>query len=399
MPYCKRCRKTKPDSEFIGENGKEYKQCNYCRNQKKCIHGKTKGDCKLCGGTCPHGKRKAICRICNSKAYCEHNRLKTSCKDCGNDKSCIHGNQKHHCKECGTFYCEHKKDKYKCRVCNSKAYCIHNRLIQRCKICGNGKAFCKHGKKKDICVECSGTQICPHNKRKSRCIDCNGRELCPCGKYLYSCIKHKGKGVCDHEKLKSYCNICTPENFCLNCKFIVVASNDCKYKPYCVRCFCILNPESDVSIKYKLKETYVIDELKRTFTDYKFSFNRRIEGGCSKRRPDMYLDCKTHNLVIEIDENQHANYECENKRLMELFQDGGSIPLVIIRFNPDSYVDFNEEKHVSPFSYTKRGMLKVNEQEYDRRFKTFVYHIKNHIENIPKKEITEIKLFYSHVND
>ena len=35
---------------------------------------------------------------------------------------------------------------------------------------------------------------------------------------------------------------------------------------------------------------------------------------------------------VEIDENQHTNYSCENKRTMEIFNDLGRRPLVMIRF-------------------------------------------------------------------
>jgi len=46
-------------------------------------------------------------------------------------------------------------------------------------------------------------------------------------------------------------------------------------------------------------------------------------------------DLGTHILIVEIDENAHAVYDCscENKRLMELSQDVGHRPIVFIRFN------------------------------------------------------------------
>ena len=60
---------------------------------------------------------------------------------------------------------------------------------------------------------------------------------------------------------------------------------------------------------------------------------------CSKRRPDLFLDLGYQILIIEIDENQHLDYDCscENKRIMELSQDVGHKPIVFIRFNPDEY--------------------------------------------------------------
>lgn len=44
---------------------------------------------------------------------------------------------------------------------------------------------------------------------------------------------------------------------------------------------------------------------------------------CSKRRPDILIDLETHLIIIEVDENQHKGYSCENKRIMEISQDLG----------------------------------------------------------------------------
>ena len=45
-------------------------------------------------------------------------------------------------------------------------------------------------------------------------------------------------------------------------------------------------------------------------------------------------------IIIEIDENQHIDYDCscENKRMMELSQDVGHRTIIFIRFNPDKYI-------------------------------------------------------------
>ena len=55
--------------------------------------------------------------------------------------------------------------------------------------------------------------------------------------------------------------------------------------------------------------------------------------------------------AVEVDENQHTEYNttCENKRLCELYQDFGYVPIVFVRFNPDSYIDANGTKVTSCF--------------------------------------------------
>jgi hypothetical protein len=85
------------------------------------------------------------------------------------------------------------------------------------------------------------------------------------------------------------------------------------------------------------KEHYVRNYLKKEFPNIKIVFNKKIDNGCSKRRPDVRIECLTHTIIIEVDEKQHNAYTCESKRLCELFTDLGNRPLVMIRFNPDRY--------------------------------------------------------------
>ena len=49
--------------------------------------------------------------------------------------------------------------------------------------------------------------------------------------------------------------------------------------------------------------------------DEKWVFDRQVQNGCSKKRPDVLLDVSTHHIIVEIDENRHINYDttCENK--------------------------------------------------------------------------------------
>ena len=62
------------------------------------------------------------------------------------------------------------------------------------------------------------------------------------------------------------------------------------------------------------------------------TLDKRIEGGCSRYIPDIFIECLTHSVIIEVDENQHDTYDCtcENRRMMQLFEDLGSLPLILI---------------------------------------------------------------------
>ena len=94
---------------------------------------------------------------------------------------------------------------------------------------------------------------------------------------------------------------------------------------------------------YKTKENDVVNNIMKVFPDFTWVNDRKIKDGCSKRRPDLLLNMGSHIIIIEIDEYKHKYYDCscENKKLMEMSQDVGHRPIVLIRFNPDDYIDNN----------------------------------------------------------
>ena len=173
------------------------------------------------------------------------------------------------------------------------------------------------------------------------------------------------------------------------------------YKGYCVRCFINLFPNNKISRRYKIKENHVVDYIKNNIniTESKDSvtYDKAISEGCSKKRPDIFIDQLTHSIIIEVDENQHMNYTCENKRVMELFTDLGNRPLVVIKFNPDSYINKNGKKIESCFnSHTNFDVPVIkNISDWNNRLKTLKDAILDNINNIPKKEITIQKLYYN----
>ena len=215
--------------------------------------------------------------------------------------------------------------------------------------------------------------------------------------------------MCNHNKRKDQCIICTPSISCIECKsFYVDKKSNCY--PLCLACFCNKYPDHEKSTLYKIKERYLRDELRCRFPDNDINmiFDKSVEGGCSKKRPDVLIDLLLYSIIIECDECQHKNYECENKRTMQLFEDLGNRPLIIIRFNPDSY---KGDLSSSPENNTKiEGCFKpltkvedihkqkfydLNKEEWKRRVDILEEVIRGKItEDIPEKEITEIKLFY-----
>ncbi len=170
-----------------------------------------------------------------------------------------------------------------------------------------------------------------------------------------------------------------------------------KYDGYCLRCFMYQYPDKPVSRNYKTKETYVIDYLKTNFVDYKLICDKRIIGGDSYKRPDILLDLSSHNIIIEIDENQHNRYDCscENKRIMQLSSDIKHKPIVFIRFNPDKYIDASNNLIESCWKIDGNGISCIkNEVEWSKRLVSLKEQITYWLKNSTKKMIEIVQLYY-----
>jgi hypothetical protein len=135
-----------------------------------------------------------------------------------------------------------------------------------------------------------------------------------------------------------------------------------KYDGYCLFCFINLFPDKPVARNYKTKERTVVEFVLNHFPQFTWISDKKVQDGCSKRRPDLLLDLGFQVIVIEVDENQHISYDCscENKRLMEISQDVGHRPLVFIRFNPDSYVTMKNEMIKSCWRPNQKGIFIIN---------------------------------------
>ena len=207
------------------------------------------------------------------------------------------------------------------------------------------------------------------------------------------------------ETKATHCVGCKLENM-IDIKHPKCKSNWCdtrpsnKYKGYCLFCFMNLFPNEKVSRNYKTKEIAVGDYIKVEFPDMDWICDKQVNNGCSKKRPDLLLDLGYQVLIIEIDENQHNNYDCscENKRLMELSQDLNHRPIIFIRFNPDDYSD-NNKKITSCWSVNGHGICdvkKTKKSEWNERLNilkdTVNYWINE--ENKTNKTIEVIELFY-----
>ena len=205
-------------------------------------------------------------------------------------------------------------------------------------------------------------------------------------KSLY-CSQHKNEGMVDVK------NKTCKNGWCLT-------RVQEKYDGYCLFCYINMFPDKPVSRNYKTKEYAVVEFVKTTFPDLSWISDKIVNGGCSKRRPDLLLDLGYQIIIVEIDENQHIDYDCscENKRIMELSQDVGHRPIVFIRFNPDEY-EKDGTNITSCWSQNKKGLCVVKKTiktEWEERLNSLkeqiIYWI--HPDNMTSKTIEIIQLFY-----
>lgn len=208
-------------------------------------------------------------------------------------------------------------------------------------------------------------------------------------KALY-CVSHKLEGMIDvkHPSCKSsWCTTLVNE----------------KYDGYCLFCYMNLFPDKPVTHNYKTKEYAVVEHVKTKFPNHTWIADKIINGGCSKRRPDLLLDLLYQIVIIEVDENQHTDYDCscQNKRIMELSQDLGHRPIVFIRFNPDDY-EKDGTNISSCWGQDKKGICVVKKSkrdEWTQRLNALEEQINYWIkpENITNKTIETIQLFYDSI--
>ena len=292
--------------------------------------------------------------------------------------------------------CEHNRRKSRCKECDGSEICEHNKRKSQCKKCG-GSGICEHNKRKSQCKKCGGSGICEHNKRKSQCKECGGSAICEHNTQKSQCKKCGGSGICEHNKLKSQCKKCGGSALCKSpfCE----SYKKQKYNGYCLRCCIYIHPEIQVSRNYKTKETDVVQRIQLQFPELTWVADKKVQDGCSLRRPDLLLDMGTHNIIVEVDENKPADYDCscEHKRLMQISQDLYHRPIIFIRFNPDAYTNQDGISIKSCWKLNKSGIMtvmKTKEKEWIERITTLINQIQYWIINQSSKMIEIVELFY-----
>ena len=278
-----------------------------------------------------------------------------------------------------------------------KTHCAKHRTLTMLSLTGTLCAFCTTRASYNYVGEKMGIYCQMHklhgmvNVKDAKCIE-HGCMILP--SFNYSGLK---KGIyCRLHKKSSMINV--REKTCKTLYCTTQVGNN-KYDGFCLNCFMHLFPDKPVARNYKTKEKAVREYLVSSFSDLAWTFDVRLAGGKSLRRPDAVLDLSSHAIIVEVDENQHASYECtcENKRLMELSLDMDHKPLTFIRFNPDGFINAEGVSSKPCWKIDGNGILRVHKEEisaWTSRLSALREIIDYWIEYPTDKTVNVVQLFF-----
>jgi hypothetical protein len=286
-----------------------------------------------------------------------------------------------------------------------KRPCDVDVVARKCSMCDTKACYGPSGGKRKDAVFCLTHKSPEH-------VDLVNKKCTSCKKQpVFGLVGGRSLRCGDH-KLVNDVNLHNKK-----CQVCTVTSARPRYKSHadnqdiCARCFIYTYPDHKLTRVARIKERHVTDALRASLPDEivkKMILDLPIPGGCSKRRPDVYVihevDGVLYCIIVECDENQHLRYDttCENKRMMQLLLDGGEMPMLVIRFNPDGYTDSEGKRHTSCFGYDTHGLPRVapkKRAEWDKRVETLLETVCAALKSPPTKMVDTKYLFYDDVHD
>ena len=380
----------------IHQNCDKLANYNYPNNKKPlyCKNHKLENMIDVTHKRCIHfncDKRPTYNYLNNKKPlYCKNHKLENMINV--ENKRCCHINcdkqpAYNYSNKKGGIYCEEHKLENMIDVINKR--CIHIN-------CDKQPAYNYSNKKGGIyCKEHKLENMI--NVISKRCINlgCDKRP-----NFNYPNMK---VGLyCEKHKLNGMINVKDINRLCIKCSlFRGMKRNMDPKNHYCISCYSFLYPNAKDSKKYLFKQKEIEAVIRDKYSDNNIiTFDKPLPSSKIKYRPDILFQFANYNLIVEIDENQHENYDCmcEYKRLSEIQETLDNKLLIVIRFNPDEYLDEDNKKIYGMFN--KDNSLKIKKKEFDLRMKKLIDTIEYYIENnkdFENKYVPIIEyLYYDH---
>jgi len=330
---------------------KESGMVNVC--SKRCEYK----DCDLIAGySAPGTTIKIFCKKHAPKGY-----------------SYVSGRECKFCSKQGSFNLPGRDKGIYCKE-HAPEGCV-NVNLKRCiyKGCDTGVGYGSLFGDKIHCFKHKTANEFRHNKPK--CEECSD-------KALYTNDDSNYPKRCEMHMINGDINIVEKE--CKNCKLTFFINES---SGLCNDCNDFINNKVHKSKEKTVGEFLKVNNIQLETSD------KIPNGSCSKYRPDFVVDMILFKLIIEVDENQHKSYacECEQARMIQLHQDFGGIPIVFLRYNPDSYKKFDENNN--PVGKAIRG----NKKRLHVLLKT-INNFKNEASKEWSKPLSVCYLFYDGYN-
>ena len=184
-----------------------------------------------------------------------------------------------------------------------------------------------------------------------------------------------------------------------------------------MQCFCADHPDHEKAIAARsyvhVREQKVFEVLKKAFRDYNWAFDRSygtklrlISERVTRLRPDARVHVADRVIIVEVDENSHKREACAKEREKEassVRQAGRGNTVVMIRFNPDRYEDYNGKVHPTCFAQTT--VNPKQQKQWDHRTQTLIDTIRYFADpdnELPPKQDERpclmVELFYDNVS-
>jgi hypothetical protein len=147
---------------------------------------------------------------------------------------------------------------------------------------------------------------------------------------------------CETHALEDEANLV--ERKCASCNLLYVLDENNQ----CINCG--IMTEIQVKKERLVKQSTVkrfLDDSNIKYDFYDQGIDSGIGLGCTRERPDFFIDLGTHWMILEVDEFQHRSYKdiCECTRMINIAQTIHRKG-VFIRFNPDTFKKDSEVQRV-----------------------------------------------------
>jgi hypothetical protein len=296
-----------------------------------------------------------------------------------------------------------------CIKCNNSHASFNYKNKKKVLYCGKCALLDMINIKSKMCITCNSTVPIFNYKNEKialYCVKCSSPGMRDIkNKMCIKCNNSQSNFNYKNEKKTLYCGKCAlPDMIDLTHKKCKTDLCDIRvnkrFKGYCLRCFIYNFPNDKLVRDYGTRKSKVSEFIQENYKDLNITYNKTIEGGCSKNRPYIFIDCLTHSVIIEVDEHQHKGNsksytpECENQRVNNLFTDLADRPIIFIRFNPDSYTNHKNIIIKSCFEYTEDKGLPKALKTLQTRLKKLKEVIDNNLSKVPNDNIKTIKLYY-----